>query len=204
MIKRLGVCGSIGSGKSYVASVLARDLGYKHVSADFVFKHFVLPDPTYRTALTEHLKHAGIEPFQADGTYKASEVGAYLFAAEQGLDLPRLRAVNHMNAPHVLEALREHVTDKCVIEMAVLPDYRYLDELDLDLIVRVHAGGDTAVVRDAHRVPAVTRRIKAYQDRRLDSAQVIDAVIGTKHSDGSWLTDAEILEAFGKLLETGL
>lgn len=201
MIRRIGLCGSIGSGKSYAAALIARERGYVHVSADDVFKDVVLPDPRYRAALTAHLEPVGVTPF-IDGVYQASVVGAYLFAAAQGLDMPRLRAVNRMNAPFVRDALRDRLTDKCVLEMAVLPDFLYRDELALNLLVRVRASGDDAVARDGHRVADVTRRIKAYQDRRLDRHSVEGHVVDVeaKHGDGTRLTDHEILSAFDTLL----
>ncbi len=203
MIRRIGLCGSIGSGKSYAAALIARERGYVHVSADDVFKDVVLPDPRYRAALTAHLEPVGVTPF-IDGVYQASVVGAYLFAAAQGLDMPRLRAVNRMNAPFVRDALLDKLTDKCILEMAVLPDFLYLDELDLQVIVRVRASGDDAVARDVHRVADVTRRIKAYQERRLDVHSIEGHVIDceAKHADGTRLADAEILTMFDTVLAT--
>lgn len=203
MIRRIGICGSIGSGKSYAAALLARERGFAYVSADDVFKGTVLPDPRYRKALTEHLAPAGVTPF-VDDVYQASVVGAYLFAAGQGIDMPRLRAVNRMNAPFVRDALLDKLTDKCILEMAVLPDFLYLDELDLQVIVRVRASGDDAVARDVHRVADVTRRIKAYQERRLDVHSIEGHVIDceAKHADGTRLADAEILTMFDTVLAT--
>ena len=118
--------------------------------------------------------------------------------------MPRLRAVNRMNAPFVRDALLDKLTDKCILEMAVLPDFLYLDDLDLQVIVRVRASGDDAVARDAHRVADVTRRIKAYQERRLDGHSIEGHVIDceAKHADGTRLTDAEILAMFDTVLAT--
>jgi dephospho-CoA kinase len=86
---RVGLTGSIGVGKSFVASVFA-ELGCHVIDADDTAREVVAPGSE---GLAEVVKHFGSEYLQADGTLDRPRLGALVFA-DQG-KREQLNAILH-------------------------------------------------------------------------------------------------------------
>ena len=76
---RIGLTGSIGVGKSFVASVFV-DLGCHLVDADLTSREVVLPGSPGLKAVVEHF---GAEILSDEGTLDRKALGAVIFANEQ-------------------------------------------------------------------------------------------------------------------------
>lgn len=124
----IGVCGVIGSGKSYVTKLIADAYGYKYISADNVFKNIVLNNDSYRIALQDFLNIFEVSAFYND-KYNGHEIGDLLFSYSQmRLNFPILKAFNKLNYTYIRDALVEEIfgMNDCIIEMATLPNFEYL------------------------------------------------------------------------------
>jgi dephospho-CoA kinase len=91
---RIGLTGSIGVGKSFVASVFV-ELGCHLVDADLTSREVVLPGSSGLKAVVEHF---GAEILFDDGTLNRKTLGAVIFADEQ----QRL-ALNSILHPFIIE-----------------------------------------------------------------------------------------------------
>lgn len=99
--KVIGLTGSIGAGKSVVASMLA-SLGATVVSADQVAREVVAPGTP---ALAEIVATFGPEYLQPDGTLDRRKLGALVFA-----DLGARRKLNAITHPRILARLEQIVS----------------------------------------------------------------------------------------------
>lgn len=148
----IGICGRIGSGKSYIAKLLI-DQGYRHVNADAVFKQEVLTNPDYRKDLSSFLSRIGICAFissvsgehvfgselsHADDSviYNVRGLMDALFSPTQaGNGFPLLTALNEFNHPWMYSALFRAMSEpSCyevpvVLEMALLPMFANIHRL---------------------------------------------------------------------------
>src|ERR1041385_4429133 len=99
---RVGMTGSIGVGKSFVASVFV-ELGCHVLDADLTAREVVLPGRPGLSAITREF---GDEVLNADGTLDRKRLGALIFADEN-----RRQRLNHILHPFIIarqdEILRE-------------------------------------------------------------------------------------------------
>lgn len=202
MARRIGICGAIGSGKSYAAGVIARERGFGHISADDVVKHMMTSSVTFRFAVAEHMASRGIDPFDGNGAYRVTEMTEHLFGVDQEPDFPNRAAFNQMTAPFIRDRIQSMMSGDCLVEMATLPDFVHVDDLQLDFIVCIRSSALTeALARDGHRKSELTLRIKAFQERRIltyaDNPKV--KFVNASKPGGFRLTDAELVEMFDKL-----
>lgn len=86
---RVGLTGSIGVGKSFVASVFG-ELGCHVLDADDTARDVVAPGAE---GLAEVIKHFGTEYLQPDGTLDRQRLGALVFADQEKRE--RLNAILH-------------------------------------------------------------------------------------------------------------
>jgi dephospho-CoA kinase len=86
---RVGLTGSIGVGKSFVASVFA-ELGCHVIDADDTAREVVAPGAE---GLAEIVRHFGPEYLLADGTLDRQRLGALVFADQEKREL--LNAILH-------------------------------------------------------------------------------------------------------------
>jgi dephospho-CoA kinase len=90
---RVGLTGSIGVGKSFVASVF-EELGCHVVDADQTAREVVMPGTTGLKALTEAF---GEEVLNPDGTLNRKQLGAVVFA-----DDSQRQRLNHILHPFII------------------------------------------------------------------------------------------------------
>src|SRR6185436_12615163 len=90
---RVGLTGSIGVGKSFVAGVLA-ELGCHVLDADVTAREVVEPNSI---ALEKVVAEFGAEVLQADGALDRLRLGALVFA-----DAERRRTLNSILHPYII------------------------------------------------------------------------------------------------------
>lgn len=208
MSDNIGVCGVIGSGKSHIAQVIASRRNMRYVAADTVFKEDVLTNLEYAGKLREFffdflgpVYGAGFDPFQ-DGVYQTKHMSEFLFAdPDDTVCADRLDTLNAFNSVFLTQALEARVHgSRCVLEMATLPDYARLSDLDVRKIVCVvdNTEMSAAFARDRHRDQAITARIADLQRRRRLTWHDRDDVLFliNRNRDSEYLTDTQIVDAF--------
>jgi dephospho-CoA kinase len=99
---RVGLTGSIGVGKSFVASIFA-ELGCHVLDADLTAREVVMPGTAGLNAIVQEF---GEEVLNTDGTLDRKRLGALIFADEN-----RRQRLNHILHPFIIarqdEILRE-------------------------------------------------------------------------------------------------
>jgi len=115
----LGVFGTIGSGKSYFARLVASTCGYVYVSADYVFKEYVRPLDSYKDALCAFFEPYGISVLAPNGSYNSEAMTSLLFTRGAWYNPWKvLNKFNTMNLPFLLSALDRVVSDvPTILEM---------------------------------------------------------------------------------------
>ena len=116
----LGVFGTIGSGKSYFARLVADARGYQYISSDQVFKEHVQVRPDYMAALAAFFDSYGISAIKNDGSYDADAMTKLLFTRGPWYNPWKvLTAFNKVTRPFIVGALNEVILNKpTVLEMA--------------------------------------------------------------------------------------
>lgn len=220
MHEKIGLCGTIGSGKSHVAKLLG-SLGYKHINSDVLYKTAVATNPSYQACLDGYLRQKcpsafmndvlmegtvavkGVSP-NFDGVYSVSELSRYLFGPESAaLNYEPIDSLSNFNAPYISLELRRHIQPQCVVEMATLPAFKYFDSLGLDIVIYVVGGSvDTAINRDRHRDESITRSMHAYQTSKLSNVHTLPNVhtLRTTDSEGNFVSDVETVQTLKSLL----
>lgn len=193
-MKKIGITGGIGCGKSYVSRLLAEQ-GIPVFDCDSQAKELTLHHPQIRKGLIELL---GEEVYQGDALNKSLMI-SYLFASKA--NAARINAIVH---PCVREAFREW-TSRCqaqghawvAMESAILYESGFDDEVDF--VVAVHAPLDVrcqrVVLRDGVSVDAVKKRISA-QMSDDEKCQKADFVI---ENDGKLSLSDQLAKLFSLL-----
>jgi dephospho-CoA kinase len=195
---RVGLTGSIGVGKSFVASVF-EELGCHVVDADQTAREVVMPGTPGLKALTDAF---GEEILQSDGTLDRKELGALVFADES-----QRQRLNHILHPFIIarqdeilnEWEREDPQGIGIVDAALMIEsggYRRFDKL-----IVVHCRPEVQLER-------LMRRDKLSRDeaqRRIDSQmpqeekqKFADYLIDT--SDGFEPTKAQTLRVYERLI----
>lgn len=141
---RVGLTGSIATGKSFVSKVLA-ELGCHLIDADETAREVVLPGSP---ALQEVVAEFGSDILQVDGTLDRAKLGAVVFA-----DAAKLKVLNAILHPYIIvkqdECLREwEAVDSsgiAVVDAALMIEsggYQRFDKL-----VVVHCADDVQLQR---------------------------------------------------------
>lgn len=123
-MKIIGITGSIGSGKSHVATLI-NERGIPRIDTDEVYHGFV----SKRSPMTEEIeKHFGSEVINPDGSLNRKELGKIVFSAPE-----KLKLLNSLTHETVKARVREMLADyKKAGERAVLVEVPLMFESGFD------------------------------------------------------------------------
>ena len=152
-MKRLGLTGGIGSGKSTVARMLA-ERGAVVVDADQIARELVEPGGA---ALAELVTEFGPRILQADGSLSRGELAALAFSDPRATE--RLNAIMH---PLIRAEAQRRINDEPQAEVVVYDMPLLVETGQADLV-------DLVVVVD---VPEAVQLDRAVRLRGLDEADV--------------------------------
>ncbi|MFI5505788.1 dephospho-CoA kinase [Corynebacterium kutscheri] len=132
-MKKIGLTGGIGSGKSTVARMLA-EYGYPIIDADLIAREIVAPNTP---ALSELAKIFGQDILYSDGSLNRSLLAQRAFATEQARLL-----LNQITHPRIEERTQELFRsyeaknhNVVVWDMPLLVDHGHHKEMDVVLVV---------------------------------------------------------------------
>ena len=199
---RVGLTGSIGVGKSFVASVF-EELGCHVVDADQTAREVVMPGTPGLKALTEAFGEDILNP---DGTLDRKQLGALVFADET-----QRQRLNHILHPFIIarqdEILNEWEKDDPhgigIVDAALMIEsggYRRFDKL-IVVHCRPEVQLERLMLRDKLSRDEAQRRIDSQMPQE-EKQKFADYLIDT--SDGFEPTKAQVLRVYEQLRATDL
>ncbi len=181
----VGLTGGIGSGKSYVASLMHREWGIPVYDCDARAKHLNQTDPVLRRALTEMV---GENVYDADGRLNKSVLAQFLFQSDENA-----RRVNETVHPAVLRDMQQWVSEQhaplAIVESAILCESGF--DAYVDFIALVEADDETRIRRAMQRDSATRSQIEARMARQDTTEARRKARLTIRNDEGT--TDREIL-----------
>ncbi|MCD8265952.1 MAG: dephospho-CoA kinase [Prevotellaceae bacterium] len=178
-MRRIGVTGGIGSGKSFVCGILSERLNVPVYDCDKEAQRIVGSDPRVREALRRLL---GDGVFLSDGSLNKSLLSAYLFASEHNA-----RKVNAIIHPAVRRDLREWTQRQeaptVCVESAILCQSGFDEEVDEVLVVT--AKPETRLDRALRRPNATPGDIEARMRRQDTSLALSRATFVVNNEKGT-------------------
>lgn len=168
-MKRIGITGGIGTGKSYVCRQMA-EKGIPVYDCDREAKRLEEEDPELRRAITALV---GSEAYGADGHLNRSAVAAWLFSDER-----HLRAMNALVHPAVkrdFEAWCKKQTAETVVMESALLDEAGMRHL-VDEVWEVRAPLETRIRRVMERDSCTREQVEA-RIRRQKECGPADRII---------------------------
>ena len=194
----VGLTGSIGVGKSFVASVF-EELGCHVVDADQTAREVVMPGTPGLKALTDAF---GEEILQSDGTLDRKELGALVFADES-----QRQRLNHILHPFIIarqdeilnEWEREDPQGIGIVDAALMIEsggYRRFDKL-IVVHCRSEVQLERLMLRDKLSRDKAQRRIDSQMPQE-EKQKFADYLIDT--SDGFEPTKAQTLRVYERLI----
>ena len=193
---RVGLTGSIGVGKSYVASVFV-ELGCHVLDADLTAREVVLPGTPGLKAITHEF---GEEILNTDGTLDRKRLGALVFADEN-----QRQRLNHILHPFIIarqdEILRawelEDPNGIGIVDAALMIEsggYKRFDKL-IVVHCRPEVQLERLMLRDKLALAEAERRINSQMSQE-EKQKFADYLIDT--SDGFDLTKARTVEVYNQ------
>ncbi len=159
-MRRIGVTGGIGSGKSFVCGILRERLNLPVYDCDKEAQRIVGSEPEVREALRQLL---GSGVFLRDGSLNKPLLSGFLFASEQ--NALQVNAIVH---PAVRRDLREWLgrqeAPAVCVESAILCESGFDEEVDEILVVT--ASPETRLERALKRLSATPEDIEARMRRQ--------------------------------------
>lgn len=152
MVKLIGLCGGIGSGKSTVARGVA-SMGYPVYYTDTEALRLIAEDTAVQAAIVDMF---GEEAYK-DGLYDRSYMSAQVFGHPERL--AALNAIVHPAVRRDLQAWKERQQGLCFVESAILFE-SHLDEL-CEATVAVCADRETRIRRTMLRDGASREQVVA-------------------------------------------
>ena len=194
---RVGLTGSIGVGKSFVASVFV-ELGCHVLDADQTAREVVMPGTPGLKALTEAF---GEEMLNPDGTLNRKQLGAVVFNDES-----QRQRLNHLLHPfiivrqdEIMKAWEAEDPDGIgIIDAALMIEsggYKRFDKL-IVVHCRPEVQLERLMLRDKLSRDEALRRINSQMPQE-EKQKFADYLIDT--SDGYELTRARTLEVYNEL-----
>src|SRR5215207_3171811 len=195
---RVGLTGSIGVGKSFVASLFA-ELGCHVLDADLTAREVVMPGTPGLAAITEAF---GEEILNSDGTLNRKQLGAVVFA-----DNEKRQRLNHILHPFIIarqdEILREWETKDPngigMVDAALMIEsggYRRFDKL-IVVHCRPQVQLERLMLRDKLALDEAERRVNSQMSQE-EKQKFADYLIDT--SDGFELTRAQTIKVYEELV----
>jgi dephospho-CoA kinase len=195
---RVGLTGSIGVGKSFVASVF-EELGAHVLDADQTAREVVMPGRPGLKAITDAF---GEEILNADGTLDRKQLGALVFADEA-----KRRQLNALLHPFIIarqdEILKEWEAKDPdgigIVDAALMIEsggYRRFDKL-IVVHCRPEVQLERLMLRDKLSLDEAQRRIDAQMPQE-EKQKFADYLIDT--SDGFDLTREQTIKVYKALL----
>lgn len=196
---RVGLTGSIGVGKSFVASVFS-ELGCHVLDADQTAREVVMPGTPGLRAITEEF---GEEILNPDGTLNRKQLGAVVFAYED-----KRQRLNHILHPFIIarqdEIMREwEMKDPKgigMVDAALMIEsggYRRFDKL-IVVHCRPEIQLERLMLRDKLSRDEAQRRIDSQMPQE-EKQKFADYLIDT--SDGFELTRDQTEQVYYKLVQ---
>jgi len=194
---RVGLTGSIGVGKSFVAAIFV-ELGCHVLDADQTAREVVMPGTPGLKALTEAF---GEDILNADGTLDRKRLGALIFA-----DQSQRHRLNHILHPFIIarqdEILREWETKDPngigIVDAALMIEsggYRRFDKL-IVVHCRPQVQLERLMLRDKLSRDEAQRRIDSQMPQE-EKQKFADYLIDT--SDGFELTRSQTKHVYADL-----
>ena len=195
---RVGLTGSIGVGKSFVASVFI-ELGCHVLDADLTAREVVMPGTPGLKAIVQEF---GEEILNTDGTLDRKALGALIFADEN-----RRQRLNHILHPFIIarqdEILREWEREDPqgigIVDAALMIEsggYKRFDKL-IVVHCRPEVQLERLMLRDKLSREEAERRINSQMPQE-EKQKFADYLIDT--SDGFDLTRARTIEVYNHLI----
>ncbi len=159
-MRRLGITGGIGSGKSFVCSVLREAFGLPVYDCDTEAKRLINAEPGIRARLTEL---AGASVYNPDGTLDRDALATYLFASDA-----HTAGVNAIVHPFVRRDFRQWCArqgaETVCMESAILYESGFDGEVDE--VVFVDAPEETRLARTTQRSGGTRAEVAARMARQ--------------------------------------
>jgi dephospho-CoA kinase len=195
---RVGLTGSIGVGKSFVASIFA-ELGCHVLDADLTAREVVMPGTAGLNAIVQEF---GEEILNTDGTLDRKRLGALIFADEN-----RRQRLNHILHPFIIarqdEILREWEREAPngigIVDAALMIEsggYKRFDKL-IVVHCRPEVQLERLMLRDKLSRDEAQRRV-ASQMSQEEKQKFADYLIDT--SDGFDPTRSRTVEVYNQLI----
>lgn len=195
---RVGLTGSIGIGKSFVASIFV-ELGCHVLDADHTAREVVMPGTAGLEALT---KEFGEEILNTDGTLDRKRLGALVFADEN-----QRQRLNHILHPFIIarqdEILREWEREDPkgigIVDAALMIEsggYKRFDKL-IVVHCRPEVQLERLMLRDKLSREEAERRINSQMSQE-EKQKFADYLIDT--SDGFDPTRSRTVEVYNQLI----
>ena len=195
---RVGLTGSIGVGKTFVASVFT-ELGCHVLDADLTAREVVMPGTPGLRALTEAF---GEEILNTDGTLDRKQLGALIFADEN-----QRQRLNHILHPFII-ARQDEIMNAWeaedpdgigIVDAALMIEsggYRRFDKL-IVVHCRPEVQLERLMLRDKLSREEAERRITSQMSQE-EKQKFADYLIDT--SDGFELTRVRTVEVYNQLI----
>jgi dephospho-CoA kinase len=195
---RVGLTGSIGVGKSFVATIFI-ELGCHVLDADVTAREVVMPGTPGLNALTEAF---GKEILNTDGTLDRKRLGALVFADEN-----QRQRLNHILHPFII-ARQDEIMNAWeaedpegigIIDAALMIEsggYKRFDKL-IVVHCRPEVQLERLILRDKLSREEAERRINSQMPQE-EKQKFADYLIDT--SDGFDLTRARTTEVYNRLI----
>jgi dephospho-CoA kinase len=195
---RVGLTGSIGVGKSYVASIFI-EVGCHVLDADLTAREVVMPATPGLKAIVQEF---GEDVLNTDGTLDRKRLGALIFADEN-----RRQRLNHILHPFIIarqdEILREWEREDPkgigIVDAALMIEsggYKRFDKL-IVVHCRPEVQLERLMLRDKLSREEAERRINSQMPQE-EKQKFADYLIDT--SDGFELTRARTVEVYNQLI----
>lgn len=152
---KLGITGGIGSGKSYISSLLREELGVPVYDCDAEAKRLIGEDEAIRQKL---IALAGPDIYNKEGTLRKRILADYLFASQQHVQL-----VNAIVHPAVMDDFRKWAgrqkTGVVAMESAILYESGF--DTSVDTVLFVSAPAELRIRRAMQRDGSTRQQIEA-------------------------------------------